>query len=192
METEKKELPTDKISQDEGPTPLRRAAQIGISFINPFSDLMVIYRTGIKPIGGKLRNLREQLQGSSTVKEELSFTQAVARSGRSEEQLKQAYTRIRTLWWCVMVVACSLSLVLLLMLVAANVDLPTITLARAIVADLVLISLGLFSFAMVVKANYRLWQLATRRVSVEERGTFEDFKTETRMWSQVMTPTVAY
>ncbi|POP85042.1 conjugal transfer protein TraX, partial [Pseudomonas syringae pv. avii] len=42
-------------------TPLRRAGHVGLSILNPFSDLAVIYRRGIKPTAQKLKLLKTLL-----------------------------------------------------------------------------------------------------------------------------------
>lgn len=180
------------LSQSKKPTTLRRVGEVGLSIINPFSDLMVIYRTGIKPIGDKLRVLREQLSRRSVTQESLSWTEAVQRSGRPAEQLLRTFRRIRTVWWLVMVLTGAFAFLLCLMLIAANSGLPLGTLIRAVITDLVLGSIASFSMAKVLSANVRLWQLSTRRVSVEECGTFQDYKAENPIWLQLVTPKSAY
>ena len=66
MEIDNHELhgqsPITSPEQTYKPSPLRRAGQVGLAILNPFSDLMVIYRTGIQPAVAKLRILRAQLK----------------------------------------------------------------------------------------------------------------------------------
>ena len=179
-------LPDDKHSG----TPLRRAGHVGLSILNPFSDLAVIYRRGIKPTAQKLKLLKTLLSTASATTEAdavgVSCSVAVARSGRTIEQLLTSYNRIRTAWWCLMMVSASLSVLLLAMLLA-NFSLPLSTFLRATVTLLVLGAIASGGFVKTLIATYRLWQLQNRRVSVAERGTFNDFLIENRWCRLVLT-----
>ncbi|RMV70247.1 TraX protein [Pseudomonas caricapapayae] len=170
-------------------TPLRRAGHVVLSILNPFSDLAVLYRRGMKPAAHKLKRLKSLLPSTSATTEEdavgVSWREAVARSGRSIDQLLTAYNRIRTAWWCLMMVSACLSVLLLAMLLLANFSLPLITFLRATVTLLVLVAIASLGFVKTLIATYRLWQLQKRRVSVAERGTFNDFLAETR-WRQLV------
>ncbi|EPM73570.1 traX protein [Pseudomonas syringae pv. theae ICMP 3923] len=172
-------------------TPLRRAGHVGLSILNPFSDLAVIYRRGIKPTAQKLKLLKTLLSTASATTEAdavgVSCSVAVARSGRTIEQLLTSYNRIRTAWWCLMMVSASLSVLLLAMLLLANFSLPLSTFLRATVTLLVLGAIASGGFVKTLIATYRLWQLQNRRVSVAERGTFKDFLAETRWCRLVLT-----
>lgn len=192
MEIEPKRYHTssspDDDAQDAKSTPLRRAGQIGLAFINPFSDLMVIYRTAGKPAIEKLRILGSQLRRMKGSGEQLSWMQAVEKSGRPVELLQKAFRRKRIAWWSVMLVMGSLSALLLLMIVA-NLYLPAVMLIKAAAMEVFFIAGSLFSTLKVVEANYRLWQLSAKRVSLEERGTFQDYAAENSLWLQVVTLT---
>ncbi|WP_117149933.1 conjugal transfer protein TraX [Pseudomonas coronafaciens] len=172
-------------------TPLRRAGHVGLSILNPFSDLAVLYRRGMKPAAQKLKLLKSLLTPTSATTEAdavgVSWSVAVARSGRSIDQLLTAYNRIRTAWWCLLMVSISLSVLLLAMLLLANFSLPLSTFLRATVTLLVLVSIASLGFVKTLVATYRLWQLQERRVSVAERGTFNDFLAETRWCRLVLT-----
>lgn len=178
--------PLDDDAQDTRSSPLRRAVQVGLAVLNPFSDLMVIYRTSGKPVIEKLRILRDQLKRNRVVGEQLSWAQAVEKSGQPVEQLQKVFRRTRMMWWFAMTVTSALMFILLLML-AANTGLPWLTLLKAGVTDVLLASLAFFSGVKVLEANYRLWQLATQRVNPDERGTFQDYSAENSKWSQVLT-----
>ena len=183
-------MKTDAETDNSGvqkPSTLRRVGHVGLAFINPFSDLMVIYRTGLKPTLTRVADLREQLRRRSSNLEELTWTQAVQRSGRSVEHLQRTFRRGRLLWWGVMMVTGGLSAALLLMSAAAYAELPSGTLLRAATAALVLTSISAYSVARVIAANFRLWQLKVQRLSVEEHGTFFDYRHECAMWRQVVT-----
>ncbi|KPY43973.1 conjugal transfer protein TraX [Pseudomonas syringae] len=171
-------------------TPLRRAGHVGLSILNPFSDLAVIYRRGIKPTAQKLKLLKTLLTPASATTEAdavgVSWSVAVARSGRTIEQLLTSYNRIRAAWWCLMMFSASLSVLLLAMLLA-NFSLPLSTFLRATVTLLALGAIASLGFVKTLIATYRLWQLQNRRVSVAERGTFNDFLAETRWCRLVLT-----
>ncbi|MDY7563405.1 conjugal transfer protein TraX [Pseudomonas sp. AB6] len=168
-------------------TSLRRAGQIGLSLINPFSDLMVIYRKGVVPTLDRMKLLREIVTPSTAVRELLSWAQAVQRAGKPIEQLRISFKRIRAAWWFLMAVPGILSILLLMMVMATKFNLPSGTLIRALVTTLVLVALGGIGFVKTLVATYRLWQLDAQRVSEEEHGTFKDFLTENRWFLQVLT-----
>jgi len=171
-------------------TPLRRAGQVGLSLINillPISDVVVVYRKGVLPTVAKLRLLREILTQRSTAGETLSWAQAVERSGKTIEQLKTTFKRIRATWWGLMAAPGILSVILLLMVLANKSSLPSGTLLRAAMTILILAALGAVGFVKGLIATYRLWQLEAQRVSEEEHGTFRDFLAENRWCRQVLT-----
>lgn len=167
-------------------TPLRRVGQVGLDLINPFSDLVVIYRTGVMPVVARFKLLREILSQRTRVRETLNWEQAVERAGKPIEQLQKTFKITRGAWWVVMSVPGALAILLLLMVLATKLDLPSSTLFRAGMAILVLAALSSVGFVQALVATYRLWQLQTQRVSEEERGTFKDFLSETRWCRQVL------
>jgi hypothetical protein len=167
-------------------TPLRRAGRVGLDLINPFSDLMVIYRTGVLPTVARFELLRKMLTQPSTSQESVSWAQAVQHSGKPVDKLRKTFKTIRAAWWFLMAVPGILAVLLLLMLLATKLDLPSGTLLRAGMATLVLLGLSGVGFVKALIATYRLWQLETQRVSLEEQGTFKDFLSETRWIRQVL------
>lgn len=182
-------MKTEKTGKTEKPpvTALRRVGQVGLSFLNPFSDLVVIYRKGVKPTVFKLKLLSQLLTRSAAAGESLSWAQAVERSGRTVNQLKSTFKRIRAAWWCLMAITGPLSLILLLMVLLANVSLPLGTFVWAVISTVLLAELGAVGFVKALAATYRLWQLETQRVSEAEGGTFKDFLAETRWCREVLT-----
>jgi hypothetical protein len=179
------------------PSLARRVGRVGLAIINPFSDLAVIYRTGIKPVGVKLGVLHEQLillrvMRKNKSKELLTWAQAVACTGQSVEQLQAGFRRLRRIWWLLMVGVSPVAVFLLLNIFITASSLPMQTVLRAIAVDAALTTMAMLSAAKVLNNDYRLWQLASRRVSLEERGTFQDYADEHRMWRQVVTPFAAY
>lgn len=167
-------------------TKLRKAGLLSLAIINPFSDLGVIYRKGVQPTIGKLKQAWALLNLQSVASESLDWAQAVARSGRTLEQLETTFKRIRAGWWCVMMVGGGLALMLTGMVLLAN-DLPSGTLLRAVITILVLAGAGALGFVKTLITTYRLWQLQERRVSEREGGTFQDFLAENRWCRQVLT-----
>ena len=163
-----------------------------MAIINPFSDLAVIYRTGIKPIGTKLQILRTQFERHQSPKESLTWAQAVACTGQSVEQLQSGFRRLRRIWWLLMVGISPVAIFLLLTIFYTASSLPMQTVLRAIAVDAALVTLVMLSVAKVMNNDYRLWQLTTRRVSLDEKGTFQDYAAEQRIWRQVVSPFTAY
>ncbi|MBJ2242809.1 conjugal transfer protein TraX [Pseudomonas sp. MF6768] len=173
---------TDKTTS----TPLQRVGHVGLSIINPFSDLGVIYRQGVQPTMGRLREAWALLNHQSVPSESLDWAQAVACSGRTIEQLNTTFTRIRLTWWCLMVIGGGLALVLSGLVLLAH-GLPSGTLLRAVITILVLAGAGGLGFVKTLITTYRVWQLQERRVSESEGGTFKDFLTENHWGRQVLT-----
>lgn len=167
-------------------TPLRRVGHVGLSILNPFSDLGVIYRQGVRPTIGRLRQAWALLNPESTPAQSLDWAQAVALSGRTIEQLRTTFTRIRFAWWCLMVIGGGVAFVLSGLLLLAH-GLPSGTLLRAVITILVLTGAGGLGFVKALIATYRLWQLQERRVSEGEGGTFKDFLAENHWVRQVIT-----
>ena len=173
---------TDKTTS----TPLQRVGHVGLSIINPFSDLGVIYRQGVQPTMGRLREAWARRNHQSVPSESLDWAQAVACSGRTIEQLNTTFTRIRLTWWCLMVIGGGLALVLSGLVLLAH-GLPSGTLLRAVITILVLAGAGGLGFVKTLITTYRVWQLQERRVSESEGGTFKDFLTENHWGRQVLT-----
>lgn len=173
---------TDKTTS----TPLQRVGHVGWSIINPFSDLGVIYRRGVQPTMGRLREAWALLNHQSAPSESLDWAQAVACSGRTIEQLNTTFTRIRLAWWCLMVIGGGLALVLSGLVLLAH-GLSSGTLLRAVITILVLAGAGGLGFVKTLITTYRLWQLQERRVSESEGGTFKDFLFENHWGRQVLT-----
>ncbi len=168
-------------------TPLQRAGRIGLDLINPFSDLVVIYRKGVLPSVDRFKLLHKILTHQPAAQESLNWEQAVQRAGKPIEHLQKTFKAIRAAWWVLMAVTGGLAALLLLMMMITKLDLPSATLLRAGMALVVLACLSGVGFVKALIASYRLWQLQMRRVSEEEGGTFQHFLSETRWCRQVIT-----
>lgn len=178
--------PATSEGEKKSVSPLRRAGMVGLNLILPIAEVQLIYRTGVLPAVDRFKLLREMLRRPQVERESLNWEQAVERADRSVEQLQSSFRRIRAAWWFLMAVPGSLAILLFLMVLATKLNLPSGTLLRAGMAVLVLTALGCVGFAKALVATYRLWQLESRRVSEEERGTFKDFLAETRWCRQVL------
>lgn len=180
-------MKTEQTQEDQKPrTPLRQAGSVGLSILNPFSDLAVLYRRGVKPSAGRLQQAWALLHQEKTAAESLDWSRAVALSGRTPEQLHTNFRRIQVGWWFLMMSAGGLAIMLLAMVLIAQ-GLPGSTLLRAVMATLLLASLSGAGFVKALIATYRLWQLHTRRVSESEGGTFRDFLAQNEWVRQVLT-----
>lgn len=178
---------TEQSKRKAVPPSLRRAGRVGLSLINPFSDLAVIYRRGVRPIGDNLARAWARVRERREInRDALTWAQAVAATGVSVEQLRTHCLRIRAFWWFLMLVGSGLSLMLLLMVMVTFAALPGVIVLRAIITSGVLALLGGVGFVQALVATYRLWQLTARRVSQDEKGTFGDFCAENRWCRQVV------
>lgn len=184
-------MPAEDSAAGEGEkksiSPLRRAGMAGLNLIFPITEVKLIYNTGVLPAVDRLNLLRDMLRRPQVERESLNWEQAVERAGMSVEQLQKAFKRIRAAWWLLLAVPGSLAILLFLMVLATKFNLPSGTLLRAGITVLVLTALSSVGFVKALVATYRLWQLESRRVSEEERGTFKDFLSENRWCRQVLT-----
>lgn len=180
-------METERTERKAAPSPLRRVGRVGLSLVNPFSDLGIIYRRGVRPVLNTLARVRDVVRARREVnRDALTWAQAVALTGVSVERLHTNYLRIRAFWWFLMLVCGGLAMVLLLMVMVTFISLPGAVLLRAMITALILTLLGGAGFVNALIATYRLWQLNTRRVSQEEKGTFGDFCAENRWGRQVV------
>lgn len=189
MPTEnRREAKVGQASDKQPATPLQRAGRVGLSIINPLSDLGVIYRKGVLPVADRFKLMRQLLTRARNQPDSpgVSWKEAVERSGRTADQLITYQKYIRAAFWVVMVIGIGLSSILLILLLA-NSSLPIAVVIRAVVMILVLAGAGSLGFTLALVSTYRLWQLQEHRVSVAERGTFKDFLAETRWVRNVLT-----
>lgn len=187
MKTDRSETGSDS-QTDEKTTrvPWKRAGSLGLTILNPFSDLGVIYRKGVKPTVGNARAALAFLKSRSDSSESLDWAQAVERSGKTAEQLATNFRRIKICWWSLMMLCGGIALMLLAMMLF-NLDLPGDTLMRVAKTILLLAIFAGVAFVKTLTAVYRLWQLQTRRVSESEGGTFKDFLSQNQWLRLVLT-----
>jgi len=142
------------------------------------SDLRIIYNKGITPLWDKIQNLKG-LKPNNRPVEYLTFEQAVKKSGRSISELKSSYKTRQYIWSVSMFFFGILSIALPVIILTAT-DVPTVTMLRALTCLAVMIGIAFFSYVQVLGAVYRHWQVANRKVSIAEGGTFQDFTKEVR------------
>jgi hypothetical protein len=171
--------PDSQTDEKKTGMPLKRAGSIGLTILNPFSDLGVIYRKGVKPTVDRAREAFAFLKSQSASSESLDWAQAVERSGKTVEQLATNFRRIKICWWSLMMLCGGIALMLLAMMLL-NLNLPGDTLMRVAKTILLLAIFAGVSFVKTLTAVYRLWQLQTRRVSEGEGGTFKDFLSQNK------------
>lgn len=170
-------------------SPVRKAVQVGIDFINPFSDLRVIWQHGARPTVDRVQlawaTLKELFRAREA-KPELTWLQAVECSGKPVEVIRRHFKLNQVLWWWLMALTGAVAFALLTVMILAISDLPGETLLRASIALVILVGLSCVGFVKSLVATYRLWQLDTQRVNLEERGTFHDFLAENQWFRQVV------
>jgi hypothetical protein len=180
MKTDRSETGSDsQTSEKTTRAPWKRAGGVGLTILNPFSDLGVIYRKGVKPTVGRTREAFAFWKSQSASTELLDWAQAVERSGKTAEQLATNFRRIKICWWSLMMLCGGIALMLLAMMLM-NLDLPGDTLMRVAKTILLLAIFAGVAFVKALTAVYRLWQLQTRRVSESEGGTFKDFLSQNK------------
>lgn len=161
-----------------------------LAIINPMSDLKFIYRHALRPVVEKLRHLRKKKSAGDEAYTgaPLSFSQAVAQSGKSVDELMRHYRSSRSFWWVLMVLAGGLAIILMLLLLAGSHGLPLSTFLRATGIELIFLSGAAVGAVKTAEATWHLWQLSARRVSVADGGTFGEFWSANHGYRSVIVP----
>lgn len=121
-------------------------------------------------------------------KTQLTFDQAVEASGRTEAQLNKKFLRLKRFWWVIALAGVICTPLLLIMILLAAKTLSGVTIIRAVTFVLIFAAITAIAATRVVMSQLRLWQLHTRRLTPEDRGTFNDFRRETNWFRQCLTP----
>ena len=168
----------------------QRVRKTVIDFINPLSDLKFIWSVGLRPGFVRLRRLLqgEQENAGNAGTASLSFSQALAQSGQTEDALISHYRNRRAFWWWLMVLAGTLSVLRMGALLVLGHGQPAVIIIQSFVMVIVFAAAASVGGVKTAEATWRLWQLAVRRVSVQERGTFMDFWTEGGGYRSVIVP----
>ncbi|EBG6822336.1 conjugal transfer protein TraX [Salmonella enterica] len=107
----------------------------------------------------------------------LTWAEAVAASGMDAAGIERRQLRRKKLYLAMAAVPVLMALGLFLAVLASGIYVAPL-LIRLGVMTVVLVGLGSIPLLQAVVCTWRLWQLRERRVSVEEKGTFTDFRRE--------------
>lgn len=142
----------------------------------PVGELAAIGKITGRSVAGNIKRIAQlRKMYRKETRTQLTFEEAVAASGRTEGELVTRFTWVRRMWWVAAVSSAAATLLLLGMVLLALHTLPAVTLLRAISFVIMFIAITAFSAARVVICQLRLWQLATRRLTPADGGTFADF-----------------
>ena len=140
----------------------------------------------LKTNASRIRQLLQVRREQS--KEQLTYEQAVAYSGLSPQQLIAKFRLLKRFWWVIAAITLLMTPVLAIMIALSAPALPGATLIRACTFVAIFAALASIASLKVVTSQYRLWQLQHRRLSVEEGGTFENFRSATRWIKDSVNP----
>ncbi|ECF5900728.1 hypothetical protein FNH43_15470 [Salmonella enterica subsp. salamae] len=107
----------------------------------------------------------------------LTWEEAVAASSMDTAGIERRQLRRKKLYLAMAAVPVLLALGLFLAVLVSGIYVAPL-LIRLGVMTVVLVGLGSIPLLQAVVCTWRLWQLRERRVSVEEKGTFTDFRRE--------------
>ncbi|QOI58014.1 conjugal transfer protein TraX [Rouxiella badensis] len=155
----------------------------------PLGEITGLGKLAARSLGHTARRVARLREGIRQEKQtQLTFEEAVAASGRTEAQLGRKFLHLKRLWWVATLAGALITPLLLVMIVLAAHTLPGVTLIRALTFVLIFAAITAIAATRVVISQFRRWQLATRRLTPEDRGTFADFRRETDWLAQCLTP----
>ncbi|EAM3505975.1 hypothetical protein EOU36_23075 [Salmonella enterica] len=108
----------------------------------------------------------------------LTWAEAVAASGMDTACIERRQLRRKKQYLAMAAVPVLMAVGLFLAVLASGIYVAPL-LIRLGIMTIVLAMLGSIPLLQAVVCTWRLWQLRERRVSVEEKGTFTDFRRET-------------
>ncbi|HHR3896534.1 TPA: conjugal transfer protein TraX [Salmonella enterica] len=108
----------------------------------------------------------------------LTWAEAVAASGMDTVGIERRQLRRKKQYLAMAAVPVLMAVGLFLAVLASGIYVAPL-LIRLGIMTIVLVMLGSIPLLQAVVCTWRLWQLRERRVSVEEKGTFTDFRRET-------------
>lgn len=156
-----------------------KAAYFAANLLLPLSDLSRIMKTARYALARNAERLRRIKPVAATDGPEvLSFGAAVAASGSSRDALMRRYLLIKRVWLSTFSVVSAATLLLLAATLQAGVPVTGIFLMRVLSLMFMLTGLSGLLFALTLKNQFRLWQLAR-----QELGTFAEWRA-TGTWLQ--------
>ncbi|EBS3503664.1 conjugal transfer protein TraX [Salmonella enterica] len=108
----------------------------------------------------------------------LTWAEAVAASGMDTAGIERRQLRRKKQYLAMAAVPVLMAVGLFLAVLASGIYVAPL-LIRLGIMTIVLVMLGSIPLLQAVVCTWRLWQLREHRVSVEEKGTFTDFRRET-------------
>jgi hypothetical protein len=156
-----------------------KAAYYTANLLLPLSDVARIVRTARYALlrsAERLRRIKPVMaQDDAKV---LSFGEAVAASGCTRDALMRRYLLIKRVWLSTFSVVFAGTLLLLAATLLAGVPVAGVLLMRVLSLMFMLSGLCGLLFALTLKNQFRLWQLARQRL-----GTFAEWRA-TGTWLQ--------
>lgn len=126
----------------------------------------------------RLKHLSPSNQLELKLKEPiLSFEQAVVSSGLSVTDLLRRFKRRKVMCLILAAIPSLFAIGFFLAIIVSGIY-TSLVLVKGFVLILVLLSLAAVPFVQALVCTWRLWQLNSRRASIEERGGFRDFLAE--------------
>ncbi|ELS9890615.1 conjugal transfer protein TraX [Salmonella enterica] len=108
----------------------------------------------------------------------LTWVEAVAASGMDKAGIERRQLRRKKQYLAIASVPVLMAVGLFIAVLASGIYVAPL-LIRLGIMTVVLVMLGSIPLLQAVVCTWRLWQLREHRVSVEEKGTFTDFRRET-------------
>lgn len=183
------------MTEKETPRERGMASKVGrtsyrvANVLMPLGEITSLGKLTARSLGHTARRVARLRDMSRQEKQtQLTFEEAVAASGRTEAQLGRKFLHLKRLWWVVALAGVLITPILLVMIVLAAHALPGVTLIRALTFVLIFGAITAIAATRVVVSQFRRWQLATWRLTPEDRGTFADFRRETDWLAQCLTP----
>ncbi|MEN3262423.1 conjugal transfer protein TraX [Sodalis endosymbiont of Spalangia cameroni] len=155
----------------------------------PLSEARYTTRHIVPSLFKQLRRLRvaRKLLARTRGQPALSWQQAVRASGMSVMALERQQLRRKRLYLALggFPVLCALGLLLAVLL--SGLYTPVL-LVRVAITLFVLLALASIPLLQALVCTWRLWQLRERRLSVQEQGTFTDFRRSTPWLRMLLCP----
>lgn len=167
----------------------RRASYRVANVLMPLGEITSLGKLTARSLGTTFKRVAKVLDIHREEKQtQLTFEEAVAASGRTEPQLLRKYLCFKRLWWVTALAGAIIIPLLLVMITLAIHTLPVVTLIRAVTFVLIFSAITAIAATRVVISDFRRWQLSTRRLTPEDKGTFADFRRETDWITQCLLP----
>lgn len=165
----------------------KRAGWIALNVVLPAWEVSSVTRHAGRNVSRLWQRIRDVTAGRGAGDyRPADWSQAVADSGMTPDRLARNFRISRWIWWGLMWFTGLPATGFLLMLMAAASNVSGTGWLRVGCVVLVLLLLAATGFVQALKASYRLWQLAEKRVSASEGGSFQAYLHETRWCRQVL------